>query len=123
MSDLATLEALSTRQLMEGYSDCYKSLYGHRPRHSDCSPRAHLLSFWLSYDANVAYANEQDAAELEALGFPTWTAYYAHLDAEYEEEGRRWDEARRLAQEHHTAFTTRWHTLPVIEAWEHGVPA
>lgn len=123
------LEALSTEDLLDGFSDGYKDLNGFRPRYTPS--REELISFWSTFQDDL---NEEEArmAEYDAqrwaaatieFGTPvtdwkSWEkAYHAHHAAEME----AYYAAEAAKEAAHTARFTKMNPVNTVEAWEEGL--
>lgn len=68
MATLAELNVYSTEDLLDGYSDCYKSLHNVRPHGTPT--REALIHFWMTYDERFADAQaEEEFLDRRELAF------------------------------------------------------
>jgi len=91
MTKRAILETYTTEELLDGYSDCYKSLYNVRPHYTPS--REALIWFWEDYDSNFAAALAEEAEE------EYWDAIYAEERAAEEAEAWAANDAARAEED------------------------
>lgn len=120
MTDRAVLETLSTEQLLESYSDAFKDINGYRPRGEYLHTREYLIHFWATFNDRLAEVEAEEAAHLEFLGFPSWTAYYNHLDRQYWLECVSQELLAEAVADMNTEYSTRGSIVPIIDAWDRG---
>lgn len=120
MTERATLETLSTEALMEGYSDAFKDINGYRPRGEYLHTREYLIDFWETFNDRLAQVEAEDAAQLAALGFPTWMDYYNHLDRQHALKCVSQKLLDEAIADMNTEYSTRGSVVPVIDAWDRG---
>ena len=120
----AQLEAATTDMLADGYSDCFKSLQGFRPRWTPT--REELISFWLSYETRFEEESAHEAAVLKrkseqyGIDFATWSQYYDYKEAQDYQSYLAEKTAKDEADRHLAALRRRFSTEAAVEAWEHG---
>ena len=122
-----TVADMATPDFQDAYSDLYKSLYGFRPRGHDV---ATMLHFFDTYEAELAFAQEREEAELayrlgyledkhgrkftnllEAERFNERAAFNRYMDELHAAEQVRAEQAE---------FVRRGSPMPVIEDYMNG---